>query len=290
MQDQLAAHRIVADPVLRFRFNPDAQLSASPLKLPETTAIAQPFVELSLPHYTETTEREVTYLARRSYLEQALNFESLRKADIFQAYFPKKLLHELVVEVASKYAGDIGYSLDAFNSARVRRTIEGDKVSYSLEIKGPKRGGWRAKIARAEVILPITRERFYELLPSASRGFIDKTRYSVPGRIWSAKRGTIEVTAHIDLIHGTGRVRDGNRIWRWKSNKVDFSKIDIEIPSRKFLRALRNGNHDFEFLKNDSVEITALRRRDRQVLSTARLARNGIDRKVRKTISRAMAA
>lgn len=286
-----AAHRIVGDPALRLRFHPGV-VEESPARTAQEVGPVQHelFSQLTVPAYPDSTEREATYLVKRSSIEQSLDLANVKRVELFQAYFPRKLVRQLALEVFSRYDGEFRYPIEAFTSARLRRTIDADRVAYTLEIKGPKTGGWRSKIARAEMSVPIERERYYELLPQASRGFVDKTRFVVTGHVWTKNKGATEVEAHIDFIHGTGQVLKDNRIWRWKPNRADFSKIDIELPSTKLLRALRSGKHDFEFLKDGAVEITALRRKDREILSTRRIARTGVDRKTRKTIARLTAA
>lgn len=285
------AHRGVGDPTLRLR-NPSETPNDSKLRIsPETTPV-QPerYNHLVVSPSRDSTEREATYLVKRSRIEQIVDLSKARQVELFQAYFPRKLVRQLAMEVFTRHEGELGYPIEAFSSARLRRTIDADQVSYALEIKGPKTGPWRAKIARPELSVPIDQGRYCELLPRASRGFVDKTRFIVTGQVWTKARQFTEVEAHIDFIHGTGQTLKGNRIWRWKPNRADFSKVDIELPSTKLLRALRSGRHDFEFLKEDAVEITSLRRKDREMLSTRRMARNGVDRKTRKAIARLTAA
>jgi len=192
---------------------------------------------------------------------------SARFMQIEQRYFKRELIKSLLEEfIVPNRSGPI--DLSGLSIARIRRTREpGQEAKYFIEFKGEKGGSNTARISRREISEPITAKDYKALKERATAGILRKRRYSIPGTITIDGR-SIAAVAQIDCLQAAGK--------KLHKVKTKFDTVDIELQDPAHIDALRSGHHSFSFLAR-SIELSANNGRLAKVLTTRRIAKNGLD-------------
>ncbi len=235
------------------------------------------------------TEYELRFVMPLALVEQRLDLGSFPSVQILQHYFSRNQIPALRRVAAEALGVPLKELADIeITSARVRRTDRRSPdgtdgpTSYTLDLKGPK--GDLKRPGRAEISVPIERAQYERLLALADRGVLSKLRYTIEGAVSvPGIRGgaTYPCKAEIDLLQSCGDFVGSSQP---ACERYNFATIDIEVDSPEAVRHVVAGRHSFAFLKDGALEFGALPEKIQDAFSTRRMAKDGVDDAVRKSL------
>jgi|1048.fasta_scaffold22338_1 hypothetical protein len=206
------------------------------------------------------TERELKIFITASRLKKFVDLKKLDQAAFEQSYFA-----DSTVEAAYRIIFKKSSNIPSLMTGRLRKSRNGNKKpKFFATFKGP----YLSEYSRAEYETEITESTYKTLLPLCDGYTVKKTRYHLPGSLLIGSR-KYPIVAEID------------HLTEWSNT---FFTVDIEVNSDAHIKALRRGDHSFEFLKQGTVDITQEKYAIRRALSMKFLARNGFSQITRKAI------
>ena len=208
------------------------------------------------------TERELKIFVLASHLKKSIKLKKLSWIKISQRYFSDSNLEAAYRIIFNKHG-----QIPPLMTGRLRASkTKTGTIKYFATFKGP----YLSEYSRDEHEREISRS-LYDTLIVLCQGFsVDKIRYHLPGHIYLDKTKT-KIIAEIDHLTS------------WSDQ---FFTIDIEVVSDKQIRALRRGQHSFEFLKKGAIDITKEPFPVRRALSMKFLSRNGYSEVTKKVVKR----
>ena len=252
-------------------------IASYPDDLARASLPAAPFRNHFLPR--PHTEIEARYFVPASALQNHLELNELPAQRILQAYFPPRLLPEMV-----RLAADLNEAEDLPNPrflthSRVRKVswlrspedCQPAEKEYFLQLKSMK----NEKMFRLEVSVPLPEILFNELLPRASDGSLEKIRLVHKGCVFDGNAWPEKAEAHIDFLIAAGKKRAGPP-GHAKELFARSALVDVEVPEVSLIAALRDpSRHSFPYLM-DGVDLSTRPRQAREALSARSLARHGL--------------
>ncbi len=206
------------------------------------------------------TERELKLFVLASHLKKEVDLRKLDWMKLSQSYFA-----DSTIEAAYRIIFKRRDKIPALMTGRVRRTTSKKGVTkYFATFKGP----YLSEYSREEHEKEISKELHDTLLVLCQGHAVQKTRYHLPGHIIVRGR-KIGIKAEIDHLTS------------WSD---DFFTIDLEVSSDQLIKALRKGDHSFDFLNSGAIDITKEPFTVRRALSMKFLARNGFSPATKKVI------
>jgi hypothetical protein len=229
-------------------------------------------------------EREMHFVMRFSRLKAAVDLSGFDRRLIIQHYFPQRRV-KLAVHALCRLRGiemDVADELD-LTKARLRQFIKpGHPPKYYLEAKGPRGEHGRTRTECPELPSRLSRYEYYALRPLATAGYARKIRFRIPGEARDLRGNIHPLRLQADVWLAAGKRKDA---LRHPSQKLDMVTIDLELPRRDLVIAIRAWDHNFHFL-HEAKELTRGEKPRKRALGNRRLAREGFDDFARRAVKK----